>query len=70
MVSSEILASMERYSRLTFHKAQDQDKLWGNVPLLIFVGDDYQLPPIMPGAFDALCSESQKATTINKTRPY
>ena len=70
MVSSEILATMERYSRLTFHKAQDQDKLWGNVPLLIFVGDDYQLPPIMPGAFDALSTESQKADTINKTRPY
>ena len=70
MISSEILATMERYSRLTFHKAQDQHKLWGNIPLLIFVGDDYQLPPIMPGAFDAIDINSSKPTTVNNNKPY
>lgn len=45
---------MESYARQTVHNGLSPDKPWGGCPIVILVGDDYQLPPVMPGAFDAL----------------
>ena len=55
MLGSEILCVMEAYARQTFHKGQNTLKPWGGLPVLILVGDDYQLPPIALGAFDSVC---------------
>lgn len=38
----------------TAHGGKNKDHPWGGIPIIILVGDDYQLPPIMPGAFYAL----------------
>ena len=68
MVSSEILATLESYAASSFHQGLNHDKPWGNVPLLLLVGDDYQLPPILSGAFDALgnCDERRKRLASKK----
>ena len=56
MVSSELFATLESYAASSFHQGLNHNDPWGNVPLLLLVGDDYQLPPILSGAFDALDS--------------
>ena len=64
MVCSEILATMESYASATFHCGQNHNKRWGHVPLLLFVGDDYQLPPIMPGAFEAFENHTKRSQRL------
>ena len=54
MVSSEILCFMNSYAKQTFHNGMNFSKSWGGLPVLLLVGDDYQLPPIEKGAFYSL----------------
>ena len=56
MLSSELFSTMENYARQSFYHGRNDVKPWGNLPILLLVGDDFQLPPIMPGAFDATTS--------------
>jgi hypothetical protein len=51
MMAAELLGMMEHYARMTAHKGTNTTKEWGGIPLVILVGDDYQLPSIDPGAF-------------------
>jgi hypothetical protein len=51
MLSAELLGMMEYYAKMTAHKGTNKDKEWGGIPIVILVGDDYQLPSIDPGAF-------------------
>ena len=53
MVSSEVLSVMENNARQTAHGGLGAECDWGGIPIVIFVGDDYQLPSIESGAFDA-----------------
>ena len=54
MLSSEILGVMESFSRQSVHNGLNTNKPWGYIPVIILVGDDYQLPPIFKGAFESL----------------
>ena len=67
LVSSELLATTEFYARETFHRGIDKNHQWGNLPIFLLVGDDFQLPPIQSGAFDVLTPIHQKRATIGKT---
>lgn len=49
MVSARLLAQVEYRIRMGMQNGEYQDNLWGNVPLLLLVGDDYQLPAIEKG---------------------
>ena len=50
MISAQDLAKIDEHSRLVVHRGLNEDKYFGGIPIVILVGDDYQLPPIMPGA--------------------
>ena len=54
MVSSLLLGTMEAYCRQAAFKGTKSHLSWGGLPIVILVGDDYQLPPIDEGAFYCL----------------
>ena len=68
MVCSEILSTMENYSSSTFHQGRNTTREWGHLPLLLLVGDDYQLPPILPGAFEAFESYTNRTQKLQKKK--
>ena len=51
MVSALLLGTMEDYCRQAAFKGTNTDLRWGGLPMVILVGDDYQLPSIDEGAF-------------------
>ena len=65
MLSSELFGIMETYARQVCHNGRNTSKMWGGIPAIILVGDDYQLPPIYKGAFEAL---STPAETLEQLR--
>jgi len=54
MVSSLVLGIMESYCRQDAFRGTMQNSSWGGLPMVILVGDDYQLPSIDEGAFYSL----------------
>jgi hypothetical protein len=53
MISSSLLAAFESYAKQTVHMGRNNKEPWGFTPVVVFFGDDGQLPPIEPGAFYA-----------------
>ena len=51
MVSAFLLGTMEAYCRQAAFKGTKRHLSWGGLPMVILVGDDYQLPSIDEGAF-------------------
>ena len=51
MVLALLLGTMEAYCRQAAFKEICNDLSWGGLPMVILVGDDYQLPSIDDGAF-------------------
>ncbi|XP_078350740.1 uncharacterized protein LOC144635515 [Oculina patagonica] len=37
---------MEQHARYAINRGANADKLWGGIPILVFMGDDVQLPPV------------------------
>ena len=60
LLSSKLLARMEYNCRHAVNNGLNQDYSWGNIPVVLLIGDDYQLPPIDSGAFNI---NSRFATT-------
>ena len=54
MVSSKVLAAMEFHACNEANNGECSECEWGNIPIIIMVGDDYQLPPIEPGMAHAM----------------
>ena len=52
MVSALLLGTMEDYCKQAAFKGTNSHLKWGGLPIVILVGDDYQLPSIDIGAFD------------------
>lgn len=46
MVSSDTLGAAEKNTATTAHGGTHQDEDWGGIPVVILVGDDYQIPPV------------------------
>lgn len=46
MVSFKNLGEFERNVSLTAHGGERQNERWGGIPIVILVGDDYQIPSI------------------------
>jgi hypothetical protein len=63
MISSSLLACLESYASQTVHKGRNNMEPWGFTPVVVFFGDDGQLPPIEPGAFYALDKKSSNMGT-------
>ncbi len=51
MVSAQLLGTMEDYCRQAAFQGANPELSWGGLPIVILVGDDFQLPPIDEGAF-------------------
>ena len=51
MIEAANLGAMESYLRQSLQKGLHQEQPWGGIPIVLFVGDDYQLPSINPGSF-------------------
>jgi hypothetical protein len=61
MVSSGNLGMMEYHSRFGAYWGQQPDQLWGGIPLIIMVGDDFQLPSVEKGMIHTFDKYSNKA---------
>ena len=51
MISAKLLGTMEAYCRQAAFRGSKSHLGWGGLPIVILVGDDYQLPSIEKGAF-------------------
>ena len=57
LLDSTQLGISEQMISETIFNGQMSEFSWGNLPVLVLVGDDYQLPGISDGAFDCLTSK-------------
>jgi len=61
MLTCQVAGAAERNSACTAHGGSHDDEDWGGIPVVIWVGDDYQLPPPTnkeKGAFDLMDSKT------------
>ena len=49
MISSELLGATERNIKETIYGGVCEDYEFGGIPVVLLVGDDYQLPPVIFG---------------------
>ncbi len=50
LVAASDLGTMESTARECAFNGRHKDKPWGNIPIVLLIGDDFQLPSIEPGA--------------------
>jgi hypothetical protein len=67
MIEDNKLGLVKYYMDRSAHEGQTE-KDWGGIPNVILVGDDYQLPLIGPGAFNAIGNKEEPAKTCFKTK--
>ena len=63
MISALLLGTMEDYCRQAAFKGTNRHKSWGGLPIVILVGDDYQLPSIDQGSFYSLGDRPKRQRT-------
>lgn len=61
LLSSTVLGKMENNLRQTIYKGRNSNVPWGNIPIIIVIGDDYQLPSVEPGAFSIFSGSRPKS---------
>lgn len=70
MLDATMLGTIKHYMKQCAHSGQNKNHPWGGIPIIILVGDDYQLPPISPGAFYALNEDQLKKTAFMTDAAY
>ena len=50
MISAQDFAMIDEHAKLVVHRGRNPKEHFGGIPIVLLVGDDYQLPPVMPGA--------------------
>ena len=66
LLSSANLALAELHVKHAAYNGRNKNKLWGGIPLVILVGDDFQLPSIDPGML-SVCDKYFKADKLVAT---
>ena len=59
-ISSQVIAAAERNVRQNVYSGNNQEQYWGGIPVILLVGDDYQLPPIDEGAILGFANQSKE----------
>ena len=68
MVSQKILGATERNVALAAHYGLHSKEDWGGIPIVIMLGDDMQLPPVIErGAFDMMATQLHDRK-VNRTK--
>ena len=70
LLDSTHLGITEQMMSETVFNGDMWDQSWGNLPVVILVGDDYQLPSITDGAFDCLVKTSGNKITNNGRKVF
>lgn len=65
LLDSKLLGTAEQMMSETIYDGSLADKSWGHLPVLVLVGDDYQLPGVDEGPLDALTSHKGCKMTAN-----
>ena len=66
MLSSKVLGAAEKNIRKTVYNGQNSQEIWGGIPVVIMLGDDYQLWPVIDeGAIEGY----SKMNTTNPITP-
>lgn len=68
LVSSKLLGTAEQIISETIFGGLTSNHSWGGLPVLILVGDDFQLPSVEEGPFKALTRSNGGEMTINGRR--
>jgi hypothetical protein len=68
MVSAKVLGTMEKYSRQAASNGQNAELAWGGIPIILLIGDDYQLPSIDEGSF--FCFGNRKNRKHSATQEH
>ena len=61
MLTCKVVGAAERHTAEAAHGGSHANEDWGGMPVVVFVGDDYQLPPptnVEKGAFDLMDSKT------------
>jgi PIF1-like helicase len=61
LLSCEVIGKMEHNVRHTVYRGINNNVPWGHLPIVIIIGDDYQLPSVQPGAFSVLSEKDAKS---------
>lgn len=69
MLEAKIVGLMEKRCRTYAYGGQCKNLPWGGIPVVLFVGDDFQLPSIKAGAFQCATEESSNRITRKYERP-
>jgi len=72
MIPADVLGAAERNIALTCHGGNKFKKFWGGIPIVLFFGDDYQLPPVQingkgKGAFNVLDYTASRYKKVSST---
>ena len=70
MVDCKTLRRAERNIRQTVYQGKNESFAWGAIPVVLVLGDDYQLPPVNNGVihgFWNLCNKGNKKIADKKT---
>ena len=50
MISADLLGRVETTAKVFGHNVLHEKESFGGIPVILLVGDDYQLPPVEIGA--------------------
>jgi hypothetical protein len=62
LLSNEVIAKAEYNVRNTAYKGINENLPWGNIHIVILIGDDYQLPLVKVGACSAFAKDVKLKT--------
>ena len=73
MLTCDVVGASERNISLSTHGGDHSSKIFGGIPVVLFVGDDYQLPPptnVQKGAFDTMKKKASLSQQKLDTAAY